>query len=65
MVTPRSRATSAIDSVTAEQPPMGWKTPYSYSMNDRMEKRLGHWKGDIPRYFDWNVMASRTLGSWK
>ena len=60
---PASGRSRAIDSVTAEQPPIGWKTPYSYSMNERIEKRLGHWNGDIPRYLDWNVMASRTRGS--
>ena len=65
MVTPISRAISAIDSVTAAQPPIGWNTPYSYSRNERIENRLGHWNGDIPRYFDWKVIASRTRGSWK
>ncbi len=49
--------------VTAPQPPIGWKTPYSYSRNERIENRLGHWNGDIPRYFDWNEKASRMRGS--
>src|SRR5208283_2512738 len=65
MVAPRSRAARAITVETAPQPPSGWKTPYSYSRNDRIEKRLGQLKGDIPRYFDWNVIASRIRGSSK
>ena len=62
---PGPRPTRAIASVTAPQPPIGWKTPYSYSRNDRIENRLGQLNGDIPRYFDWNVIASRTRGSRK
>ena len=63
--TPSSRATRAMASVSAPQPPMGWKTPYSYSRKERMENRLGHWNGDMPRYFDWNENASRMRGSVK
>jgi hypothetical protein len=65
MATPRSAATRAIARVTAPQPPIGWNTPYSYSMNARMENRLGQWNGDMPRYFDWNAIARRTRGSRK
>ena len=50
---------------TAPQPPIGWKTPCSYSRNERIENRLGHLKGDMPRYFDWNVKASRIRSSLK
>src|ERR1700757_474254 len=50
--TPSRSATRAIASVTAEQPPLGWNTPYSYSRNERIENRLGQRNGDMPRYFD-------------
>ena len=30
-----------------------------------MEKRLGHWNGDMPRYLVWNEKARRTRGSLK
>src|SRR5207253_5785399 len=63
--TPRSRATRAIPSLTAEQPPYGCHTPNSYSRNERMENRLGQLNGDIPRYFDWNENASRMRSSEK
>src|SRR5262245_63520342 len=65
MVTPISVATRAIASDTALQPPIGCQTPYSYSRNDRIENRLGQLNGDMPRYFDWNVNASRMRGSAK
>ena len=38
--------------VMALQPPVGCQMPCSYSRNDRMENKLGHWNGDMPRYFD-------------
>ena len=65
MRTPSSRATRAIPSDTAEHPPIGCHTPYSYSRNDRIENRLGQLNGDMPRYFDWNENASRTRSSRK
>ena len=64
-VTPSSRATRAMPSLTAAQPPIGCQTPCSYSRNDRIENRLGQLNGDMPRYFDWNENASRTRGSRK
>src|SRR5262245_49763324 len=64
-VTPSSRATRPMASESAEQPPIGCQTPYSYSRNDRIEKRLGQLKGDIPRYLDWNEKARRIRGSLK
>ena len=60
-----SVAIRAIAAETAPQPPIGWKTPCSYSRNDRIENRLGQRNGDMPRYFDWNVNASRILSSEK
>ena len=51
-VTPISAAMRAMASDTAEQPPMGCQTPYSYSKNERIEKRLGQLNGDMPRYLD-------------
>jgi hypothetical protein len=65
MSTPSSRATRAMAAVTSPQPPRGWKTPYSYSRKERMEKRLGHWNGDIPRYLDWKEKARRMRSSVK
>src|SRR4028118_13390 len=65
MSTPISRATRAIAVVTAPQPPIGWKMPYSYSRKERIENRLGHWNGDIPKYWDWKVNARRMRGSEK
>ena len=51
--------------ITAPQPPRGWNTPNSYSMNDRMVNRLGHLNGDMPRYLAWNENARRTRSSLK
>ena len=51
--------------VSAAQPPIGCKTPYSYSRNERIENRLGQWNGDMPRYFDWKENARRMRGSRK
>ena len=44
---------------------MGWKTPYSYSRKERIEKRLGQLNGDMPRYFDWNVKDNASFSSSK
>ena len=63
--TPSRSATRAIATVTAAHPPMGWKTPYSYSRNERIENKLGQRNGDMPRYFDWNENARRMRGSRK
>ncbi len=63
--TPMSRAIRSIAVITAPQPPRGWYTPNSYSMNDRMVNRLGQRNGDMPRYFAWNEKASRTRSSLK
>ncbi len=63
--TPISRAMRAMADITAPQPPRGWNTPNSYSMNDRMVNRLGQRNGDMPRYLDWNENASRTRSSPK
>ena len=30
-----------------------------------MLNRLGHWNGDMPRYFDWNANAITSRGSLK
>ena len=60
--TPRSRATRAIASITAPQPPSGCNTPYSYSRNDRIENRLGQLNGDMPRYLDWNEKPGGRAG---
>ena len=60
-----SSAIRAIVAETSPQPPIGWKTPCSYSRNDRIEKRLGQRNGDMPRYFDWNVKARRIRSSEK
>ena len=62
---PMSRATSPSVSISAPQPPRGWNTPNSYSMNDRMVNRLGQRNGDMPRYLDWKENASRTRSSSK
>ena len=63
--TPSRSATRAIAAVTAAHPPMGWKTPYSYSRNERIENRLGQRNGYMPRYFDWKEKARRMRGSRK
>ena len=60
-----SWATRAIAVITAPQPPRGWNTPNSYSMNDRMVNRLGQRNGDMPKYFDWKEKASRMRSSLK
>ena len=65
MSTPISSATRAMARVTAPQPPVGCQTPYSYSRKESIENRLGQLNGDMPRYFDWNEKARRTLGSRK
>ena len=52
MVTPSSAAMRAIALVSALQPPIGCQMPCSYSRKERIENRLGHWNGDIPRYLD-------------
>jgi hypothetical protein len=62
---PRRRATVAIASDTAPQPPIGWNTPCSCSRKLRMVNRLGQRNGDMPRYLVWNENASRTRGSLK
>src|SRR5271165_3768763 len=58
-------AIRAIAAVTAAQPPIGWKTPYSYSRNERIENRLGQRNGDMPKYLDWKEKASRMRASRK
>ncbi len=59
------RASRAIASETAPQPPIGWKMPCSCSRKERIVNRLGQRKGDMPRYLVWNEKASRTRGSAK
>ena len=65
ILAPSLPAIRAIVPHTALHPPMGWKTPYLYSMKARIENRPGQVKGDIPRYLDWNEKVSRMRGSEK
>ncbi len=63
ILTPSSLAISAIFWVIVPSPPSTWNTPCSYSRYAKIVKRLGAWKGLIPRYFVWNDMANCILSS--
>ena len=65
MRAPSREAASAMAVVRALQPPMGCHTPYSYSMNGRIENRLGHSNGLMPRYLDWKLIARRDSSALK